>query len=419
MTERSPAPGQQRPRKRKPRPQNDKPSKGKDTKSAKPKTPKPDRDFRYLEIVKLTKRYTPVTINGLPVSKILEEHQDLSKGAKLEIVAAHIVRVLQRDPLQAIYLSFVVKVDPDFPFDLETLKFNLTVPAGYPRDARALPSVIVLNSEVPRGFAVNIERGFRQIALLTKGNVDEEIQLVDGKGLLSQVQTLNKYLEHFLKQEKRQTMKFITFKDTQSHTPPPETPKRDLRERELEKKREFSPKNAPENGISVAPEVLELRNQYIEEMNQKLGQSVKLFNKSAIESRYKVQVPFDEQQLPLPYLWTLGNAAEIFLTVPIDYPKTPLKVNVPTNFSTNLLVAKKVAVQNSGESMVGITQEAKNFEKNLRANVATWLEGKTLPLVDVLVWILRNMSVLGLAPEKYEEWVRNLAELATTMCTSG
>ncbi|KAI8060798.1 hypothetical protein BC940DRAFT_311371 [Gongronella butleri] len=49
--------------------------------------------------------------------------------------------------------------DPDFPFDLESLLVQLEVPAAYPRQQCTLT---VLNSDIPKGFALNVERGYAE-----------------------------------------------------------------------------------------------------------------------------------------------------------------------------------------------------------------------------------------------------------------
>lgn len=392
----------------------------------KAKAGKESKDFRLLEAVKLTKRFLPVTINGHPVAKIIEvqtkegtdesKPKQVPKKVKQKIVADHIERVLKRDPTQPLYLSFVITPsDPDFPFELDVLKFNLTIPARYPHDAKATPSLIVLNSEIPRGFAVNIERGFRQIALLAKsaGKVTiegphelEELKLVDGKGLLSQVQTLDKYLEFFLKQEKKQTVKFITFKNapkrsplpTPEPTPPPPTTHV---EQNL-----YLPKSLPEN---VTKELLERRAALMEQMCTRLGEYVKLFNKSASESRYKVKIPISKPQ-GLPYLWTYNNTSvDVFLSVPILYPLAAAKISVASNFSTNLLVAKKLALQEGGQSLVALVEEAKQAEKNLKANMAAWLDDNLLAeLADTLNWLRNNLSEYVKDQAEHEQWLSSM-----------
>lgn len=399
------------------------------------------KDFRYLEIVKLIRAHLPITINGIAVSKIIdaqlrarEENTEsvakpneeinessaqkkpvkVTKKLKQQIVANHIQAVLTRDALQPIYLSFVVPPsDPDFPFELDLLKFNLTIPSGYPRNVKAVPSLIVLNSDIPRGFAVNIERGFKQIARLTKSKekvfLDDELELtlVDGKGLLSQVQTLDKFLEAFLKQEKRQTMKFVTFKPNtalgissppEATPPPPSTHKPELK----------IPKELPP---SVTVEGLRKRAQAIEEMETKLAANVKLFNKSASEVRYKVNVPITTSR-NLPQLWTCNNSTvDIFISVPISYPDAGPKVTLPSNFSTNLLVAKKAQLQDCGKSMVELVEEAKRAEKNLRANVETKIDNAGVELVGLLNWIANNLSVLVLERAQFGEWRANISAM--------
>lgn len=52
--------------------------------------------------------------------------------------------------------------DPDFPYDIDQLACQLTVPNGYPASSR--PTLQIKNTEIPRGFQINIERGFDAIA---------------------------------------------------------------------------------------------------------------------------------------------------------------------------------------------------------------------------------------------------------------
>lgn len=387
---------------------------GRNGRKNKPSTPEsPEQDFRYLEIVKLVKRHIPITINGLAVEKIIllqtENQENVPKRAKAEIVMNHVLRLIKRDATQPLYLSFMIPPVEDFPFELETLKFNLTVPPNYPRDTRELPSIIVLNSDIPRGFSINIERGFREIATVArlKKKIESDITLVDGKGLLSQVQTLIKHLEDFLKQEKRQTMKFVSFKPNEvvssgqasrettpvvvPPTPPPEPP-------------------APH----ISSETDVLRNKYIDEMCTKLAHHVKLFHKSAKEIRYKVIVPVAGKKVP--WLWNFqNNHADIFLAIPIEYPDVVPSFSIPTNFSTNLLVAKKVGLDKTDKSLVEITQEAKAFEKNFKMNVESWIKTqKGLPLVDAVNFVSNNIEVMGLPPKDYTGIVELMAEARYT-----
>src|SRR4051812_10106310 len=50
----------------------------------------------------------------------------------------------------------LIPSDPDFAFDLEKLQCDLRIPAAYPVQQ---PRLLVKNTEIPRGFAINVEKG--------------------------------------------------------------------------------------------------------------------------------------------------------------------------------------------------------------------------------------------------------------------
>ncbi|GEQ71961.1 hypothetical protein JCM33374_g5647 [Metschnikowia sp. JCM 33374] len=409
-------------------------NKGKSGKTSKQKGE--SKDFRYLEVVKLVRKHLPITINGYSVAKILETHstpqnpesetskktgkaKGLSRKAKETILVDHIQSAIKRDPQQPLYLSFIMKpADPDFPFELDSLNFNLTIPAEYPRSPKAFPSIVVLNSEIPRGFSVNIERGFRTIVNLAKNtkNVssdEEEIKLVDGKGLLSQVQTLNKYLEIFLQQEKRQTMKFVTFKSssnsTASQTPVPSpAPTPALQAQE---KMDLAAAAFEEKPVNVTEATRLKREFYIGEMMQKLGSNVKLFNRSKAEARYKVQLPIVTTE-NVPRLWTFSNnKVDIFVTIPNAYPEVPIRAIVASNFSSNLLVAKKNVLVSEGYNLITLVEEARTAEKNFNKNASQCASENITGLVQHLNGLSNQLSMLVRSEKDYREWIRQMASL--------
>ncbi|KAM4063010.1 CHY zinc finger domain-containing protein [Hirsutella rhossiliensis] len=99
--------------------------------------------------------------------------------------------------------SFLFKLrpsDPDFPFELAYLDCDLRVPEPYPEQR---PELRVRNSNIPRGFGINIERGWQRLA-------DERRDAT----LLALVHALDKNLESFLSEQKAETVKFVAFKDT-------------------------------------------------------------------------------------------------------------------------------------------------------------------------------------------------------------
>ena len=90
--------------------------------------------------------------------------------------------------------------DPDFPFDLDHLECELRVPAAYPKQP---PTLQIKNKDIPRGFAINIEKGWEKL-------VEEK----RGATLLALANALDRKLESLLSEEKAETVKLTIFKDT-------------------------------------------------------------------------------------------------------------------------------------------------------------------------------------------------------------
>lgn len=90
--------------------------------------------------------------------------------------------------------------DPDFPFELDYLECELQVPASYPEKP---PLLRVKNKDIPRGFAVNIEKGWVKL-----------IQETQDSTLLALTNALDKNLEAFLSERKTETVTLLSFKDT-------------------------------------------------------------------------------------------------------------------------------------------------------------------------------------------------------------
>lgn len=198
-------------------------------------------------------------------------------------------------------------------------------------------------------------------------------------------------------------MKFISFKTSKSPVPlatPEPTPPPPSTHESV-----HIPKILPAN---INEKDLKKRAQAIEEMTTKLGSNVKMFNKSNLEWRYKIVVPISSAR-NLPQLWTINNEnVDIFITVPMEYPRAPPRVTMSTNFSTNLLVAKKKMLQDCGKTMVELVEEAKKAEKNLRTNVDNKINGQGVGLVSLLNWISNNLSSLVLDTELFGQWRENV-----------
>ncbi|KAI8963188.1 hypothetical protein F5Y11DRAFT_162926 [Daldinia sp. FL1419] len=94
--------------------------------------------------------------------------------------------------------------DPDFPFELDYLQCELQVPALYPEKH---PVLRVKNKDIPRGFAINIEKGWDRLARENQSST-----------LLALTNALDKNLEAFLSERKTETVTLLSFKDTRHLT---------------------------------------------------------------------------------------------------------------------------------------------------------------------------------------------------------
>ncbi|KFX97761.1 hypothetical protein V490_02638, partial [Pseudogymnoascus sp. VKM F-3557] len=90
--------------------------------------------------------------------------------------------------------------DPDFPFEMTALACLLVVPQGYPEES---PSLRVRNSDIPRGYTINVERGF-------DGLVEARTKSMT---LLALMGALDKNLEAFLSEKKADTIKLVANAD--------------------------------------------------------------------------------------------------------------------------------------------------------------------------------------------------------------
>ncbi|KAK4134960.1 hypothetical protein BT67DRAFT_455655 [Trichocladium antarcticum] len=90
--------------------------------------------------------------------------------------------------------------DPDFPFDLDHLECELRIPTAYPKQA---PKLQVKNKDIPRGFAINIEKGW-----------DSLVGERRGATLLHLTNALDRNLESLLSERKAATVKLTIFNDT-------------------------------------------------------------------------------------------------------------------------------------------------------------------------------------------------------------
>lgn len=212
----------------------------------------------------------------------------------------------------------LVPSDPDFPFELDHLQCDLRIPKKYPKDSSP-PTLAIRNTDIPRGFAINIEKGW-------EGLVKER----EGTTLLALMNALDKHLEDFLSEKQADTVKLTIFKDTrhisaedaevekstspQSNAAPPAPVKA-----QSEIRRPYVPETFTREQIANAKARRAQETRQIETRMGRLGH----YHKSSDGIVYTLPLePKRRSELP-PGLRAINSCQ---LIVPLLYPLQPLRV---------------------------------------------------------------------------------------------
>lgn len=251
----------------------------------------------------------------------------------------------------------LVPTDPDFPFELETgLHCVLHVPPGYPQDGR--PSLQVQNPDMPKGFQINVEKGF-----------DSLVEQYPDKSLLALLNELDKNLERFLSSAKATTVKFVA--PMREKAAVQETKGLDVPE--AVQQRSFH-SAAPRYSLDQLKEAKIRRDAEIRQVEARLGRSEN-FSKAGdgIAFNVPLQIPVSAG-VPA----SLRSLREIALIVPEVYPLEPCTVilrGVDSHEAENVEVAfeKRVVSNPQLTLMAHINYLTQNLGK-LAVDTKPWQE---------------------------------------------
>ncbi|KAK6538910.1 hypothetical protein TWF694_010466 [Orbilia ellipsospora] len=230
------------------------------------------------------------------------------------------------DQEQGVY-RLELKQSEDFPYDLDALRIEISVPQDYLKNDAQGPSVKVLNEDIPRGHQFNIERGFTSLVK----SASKTTRLLD---LLN---SLDKRLEDFLSSEKAPTFKIIP----NLGAPVQDVVKPDVSSQQLP----LSTPPASESRVVPVPEppkpiygdaekaaAKARRDLETRQLEARLRQS-DIFWKNASGTIYKV--PLDPRmRKALPAALLLLKAVD--LHVPESYPLEPCKVVFDRSFPKSI-----------------------------------------------------------------------------------
>jgi uncharacterized CHY-type Zn-finger protein len=205
--------------------------------------------------------------------------------------------------------------DPDFPFELEYLQFDLYVPTDYPKTA---PYISVKNTDIPKGYSGNVEVGFREIAQANLGKLT----------LMNMTLQLDKRLEEFLMRDKLDTIKIIRGSASageKKKTDSKEKPKTSGAAAE-EKKR--SPAFNPLTTSTFVPShVKQERERQVQMMKHRLKDKSVLFSDAADGTTFAVTIFTPETSQILPS--ELFGSFRVLLYIPSSYGVTAARITIP------------------------------------------------------------------------------------------
>lgn len=266
--------------------------------------------------------------------------------------------------------------DPDFPFEMTALECSLSVPASYPKDKASLK---IRNSDIPRGFAINVEEGF---AKLVEDKPDST--------LLELMKALDKSLEAFLSAPKAETIKLVPNKDTRHLS--------NLPSRSVEPSAAAS--NPQHGSSSPAPETVQAlkeparvftatekaeagkkREVEVRQLEARLGR-LPFFKKSSDGIAFTVQIePKKRAELPM----SIQGVKSVHLFVPLLYPLEPCRIQLDgVDSEESKAVSAGFLQKSSHQNGFSLTAYLNYLAQNMHTLAKTPLEPKPAPLLVVL-----------------------------------
>ena len=241
-------------------------------------------------------------------------------------------------------LSFEMKPsDPDFPYEIEALECTLSVPKTYPASGKS--SLTITNKDIPRGFQLNIERGFDRIATASPNAY-----------LLGLMNRLDQQLESILSGQKAETITLVS-----NRAPPPKPA-------DTEAAKPTPPVSQLPSSTKEQPSAEELseaaakRQADIRQLQARFGR-LPHFVKSTDGITYTL--PLDS---PKRSAWptTLQQLRSLQLKVPERYPLEPLEARLFNDSANAKAVEKAFKERSQSDRNATITQQVNYLSSHVK-----------------------------------------------------
>lgn len=258
--------------------------------------------------------------------------------------------------------------DPDFPFDLpKGLICVLHVLYAYPQTTDEPPRLAVKNSDMSRGYQINVERGFAKI-----------VQSSPRPDLLAWLKEFDKQLEDYLIEQKADTITFVPNTKTPARVIPPATQTSQVTAKKPDNlpPRQISP---PKPTYTAAQrEQASVRHQgETHQLTARLGRQP-LFQKIDFLDSISYTLPISPRkpsELPVP----LQSIRTVKLVVPSLYPLEPCTIEI-------LEVSKEAA-----------RKTEQGFARKARG------DGKDMNLLSLVNWLAQSIHLLATEPDPQPE----------------
>ena len=246
-------------------------------------------------------------------------------------------------------LAFEMKPsDPDFPYDIETLECTLSVPKTYPASGR--PSLTVRNKDIPRGFQLNIERGFDIIAAATPNAY-----------LLGLMNRLDQQLESILGGQKAETITIVSNRAPPTIAAVSEAPKT------AEPVYQAPPKATEQPSVDELAEAKTKRQADIRQLEARFR---KLPHYVKSQDGLTYTLPLDS---PKRSTWpaALQRLRSFQLKVPERYPLEPLEARMFNDSAEVKAVEKAFKERSRSDRKSTITQHVNYLGSNVKRMAVT------------------------------------------------
>ena len=249
-------------------------------------------------------------------------------------------------------LAFSLKPsDPDFPYEIDELECILTVAPLYPAPGNA--TLRVKNKDIPRGFQINIERGFDAIAANAPNAT-----------LLSLINRLDNQLESILSGQMAETIKIVPNKaPAKTNEPKSDPPAEEL---------PIQTKDTPTR--EHLDEAQAKRRSDVRQLEARFGR-LQLYEKSSDGLTYTL--PLDS---PKRSTWPtkLQVLRSIRLTVPELYPLEPPLLTLDSESEEARNIENAFSRHAAQEHHSTLTQQVNYLSQNLKDMAVSRQESKDL-----------------------------------------